>query len=116
LNPLPTAPETQQELAFKEQLNDAEIALLRSHLEAHGWQTRRQICEALSWTERQVRINAEALGSEVVRGQAGFKLTAQITRQDMEMALQAADAALSQSRKMADYGLALKRRLHALIQ
>jgi hypothetical protein len=110
------ASQTQSELSFEQPLNDAEIALLRSHLEAHGgWQTRRQICEALAWTERQVRINAEALGSEIVRGQAGFKLTSRITREDLEMAVQAADAALSQSRKMAEYGLALKRRLHALI-
>lgn len=61
--------------------------------------------------------NAESLGPEIVRGQAGFKLTRQIDRRspDFVVALQAADAALSQGKHMIRYGLALKRRLHALI-
>ncbi len=64
-----------------------------------------------------VRDAAEALGAEVVRGQAGFKLTSQIQSRsdDLLVALQAADAAISQGKKMIRYGLALKRKLHALL-
>lgn len=48
---------------------------------------------------------------------AGFKLTEQINKRsdDFLVSLQAADAAISQGKKMIRYGLALKRKLHALV-
>lgn len=88
---------------------------LRSWLGRHGWQTRRQLCEGLGWSERQVREAAEALGDDVVRGQQGFKLTALIGREDLECAVAAADAAISQGKIMMRYGLRLKRRIRGLV-
>ena len=93
----------------------ADAALLRCRLALCGWQTRRQLCEALGWSERQVRETAEALGADVVRGQAGFKLTETIGRNELSLALQSADASISQGKIMIRYGLALKRRLHAIL-
>jgi hypothetical protein len=55
------------------------------------------------------------MGSAIVRGQRGFKLTAELQRDDLSAAAQAADAALSQGKRMIRYGLALKRQLHAQI-
>jgi hypothetical protein len=89
---------------------------LRAHLEIMGWQTRKQLCLALGWSERQVRDVAESMGADIVRGQSGFKLTSQITRDDLPQALQSADAFVSQGTKMIHYALKLKSRLHALIK
>ena len=107
---------TQPDL-FSPAINAADRDHLRTHLYHRGWQTRRQLCQALGWTERQVRDVAESMGADIVRGQAGFRLTEQINRdsQDFSFALQAADAAESQAHKMTAYALALRKRLHALI-
>ena len=88
---------------------------LRSHLRLYGWQTRRQICDALAWSERKVREVAESLGVEVVRGQAGFKLTSAVTREDWPAVEQAIEAFHSQARKNEAYALALRRRLHEMV-
>jgi hypothetical protein len=80
-----------------------------------GWQTRRQICDALKWPDRKVRDVAEAMGTEIVRCQLGFKLWDQLTREDISAAKQGADAALSQAKKMEAYGLGLLRKLHGMI-
>ncbi len=85
---------------------------LRSHLKLHGWQTRKELSLRFGWSERYIRELAESLGSEIVRGQAGFKLTDSIEREDLAQALQAADAFLSQGKRMIRYALALKKRLH----
>lgn len=104
---------TQPEFHFP---SPAEQDQLRDLLLIEGWQTRRQVCAALGWSERKVRDVAESLGAEVVRGQAGFKLTDQLDlRTDISIALQARDAAISQGKKMIRYGFALGRRLHARI-
>lgn len=96
---------------------DTDKAALRAHLHLYGWQTRKQLCGALGWTERKVRDVAESMGADVVRGQAGFKLTDAFCRDshDLPAALQAADAAESQAHRMLAYSVALRRRLHALI-
>lgn len=94
---------------------DADVATFRAFLLSHGWQTRRQLCEALGWTERTIREVAEACGADVVRGQLGFKLTDQLTREDLTVALKASDAAMAQGRKQFRYGVALRRRIHRLI-
>ncbi len=93
--------------------NDADR--LRAHLRYYGWRTRAQICEALGWSERQVRSIAESLGADIVRGQTGFKLTEQLTREDLGAAHQSADAYLSQGKRMIRYSIALRHRLHTLI-
>lgn len=89
--------------------------LLRSHLAGTGWQTRAQITRALGWTERQLRSAAESLGPDLVRGQAGFKLTSRLDREDLPLATQAADAFVSQGKRMIRHGLALRKRLHTLL-
>ena len=99
-------------------VSDTDRSVLRDHLESFGWQTRKQVCLALGWSERKVRDVAEVMGADVIRGQSGFKLTAQINRHDptdLARATQAADASESQAKKMLDYSLSLRRRLHAIL-
>ena len=79
------------------------------------WQTRADLCRSLGWTDRKVRDIAESFGPEIVRCQAGFKLCAQITRDDLNLVKQAIDAFHSQATKMEAYAHGLRRRLHALI-
>lgn len=100
---------------FSEGITEAEVAELRAWLLTHGWQTRRQLAEGLGWSERKIREVAEGMGADIVRCQHGFKLTEQLTREDLESAKQAADAALSQAKKQEAYGLALLRRIHQLV-
>ena len=102
----------------KDGISDADIAAFRSHLYNNGWQTRRQISSALGWTDRRIREVAEYMGANVIRGQSGFRLTEQISRDnaaDLARAMQAADAAGSQARKQAAYCLALRQRIHAIV-
>lgn len=98
-----------------EGVTDADTGTLRGWLSTHGWQTRRQLVEGLDWSERKVRLVAELIGSDIVRGQHGFKLTSQITREEVGSALQAAQAAISQGQRMVRYGNKLKLRLHKLV-
>ncbi len=108
---------TQPDL-FQPTVTSDDKSVLRTHLYAYGWQTRKQICRALGWTERKVRNVAEAMGADIVRGQAGFKLTIHIQRdsQDVALAIQARDAAIAQGKRMIRYGVALGRRLHAIVE
>lgn len=101
---------------LREGVTDADIGSLRARLAAHGWQTRKQLVVALGWTERKIRDVAELMGSEVVRGQNGFKLTEHISREDLPIAVQACDAAISQGKRMIRYGFHLKKRLHQFLQ
>lgn len=89
---------------------------LRAHLGYYKtFRTRAQICESLGWTERQLRDVAESLGADIVRCQAGFKLTADIQREELGIALQASDSFLSQGKRMIRYALSLRKNLHHLI-
>jgi hypothetical protein len=101
---------------MREGVTDAEIGALRAWLAARGWQTRKQLVEALGWSERKIRDVAELMGSEIVRGQNGFKLTEHISREDLPVAVQACDAAISQGKRMIRYGFQLKKRLHQFLQ
>lgn len=101
---------------LQDDVTATDVATLRQWLSDHGWQTRRQLASGLGWCERKIRVVAELMGDEVVRGQQGFKLSAGITRDDLPAALQAAQAAISQGKRMIRYGLKLNRKLHALIQ
>ena len=100
---------------FPEGVSDADLNALRAWLLARGWQTRRQLVEGLGWPERKIREVAEMMGADIVRGQHGFKLTEQLTRDDLADAKQAADAAISQAHKQETYGVALLRRIHQMV-
>lgn len=106
---------TQTELNFRPGVTSDDVETLRDFLAPRGWQTRRQITFALDWNERKIRDVAESLGADVVRGQLGFKLAATLQREDLSVAAQAADAAISQGKRMIRYGLKLKQRLHQQI-
>ncbi len=106
---------TSQPQLIPEGITEVEVAELRAWLLTHGWQTRRQLVEGLAWSERKIREVAEAMGADIVRGQHGFKLTEQLTREDLQAAKQAADAAISQGHKQQAYGLALLRKIHQLV-
>lgn len=106
---------TQPEFTFRNGVTPDESQQLKSLLVACGWQTRQQLSSALGWSERKIRDVAESMGSEIVRGQKGFKLTSDLGRDDLSAAAQAADAALSQGKRMVRYGLSLKRKLHQRI-
>lgn len=74
--------------------------------------TRRQMSAMTGWSERDIRALAEAAGDQVVRGQAGFTLT---ETADLVEIQHAAEAAISQGKKMIRYGVALRRRAHRRI-
>lgn len=94
----------------------ADQSSLRSALLSAGtWQSRAELSRRLNWPERKIREIAETLGAEIVRCQLGFKLSCQITRDELPEVKQAIDAFHSQAKKMDAYALALSRRLHALI-
>jgi hypothetical protein len=96
-------------------VTEVDVANLRAHLMSHGWQTRREICEAMFWDERKLRDVAETLGPEIIRCQLGFKLTDLVTREDLAAVKQCVDAFRSQGQKMLNYSESLRRRLHAII-
>lgn len=95
---------------------EANLARLRAALSQPGWHSRRQLCLALGLPEYELRHTLEMLGAEVVRGQLGFKLTRHLQNDDLPTALQAANQAISQGKKMIKYGVHLKTRLHQVIQ
>lgn len=107
---------TQPELNFRPGVTELDVRRLESFLALFGWQTRKQLADAFGWSERKIRDVAESMGSAIVRGQRGFKLTQDLTRDDLGHAAQAADAALSQGKRMIRYGLALRRKLHTKLQ
>jgi hypothetical protein len=96
-------------------VTDRDKAALRDYLDTRGWSTRKEVAIALGWSERKVPDVAETLGAEIVRGQRGFNLVKKIGRDDLPAALQAADAFLSQGKKMIRYAMALRRKLHERI-
>lgn len=106
---------TQAELPIDDRTSP-DGCVLRSFLaNQKTWLTRADICKCLGWTERRVREAAEQLGAEIVRCQLGFKLTAQLTRDDLALAQQAVDAFWSQGRRMLRYSLALRKRMHSIV-
>ena len=98
-------------------VTEADLANLRSYLisSAASWRTRDDIGAALKWEDRKIRAAAQALGSTIIRGQLGYKLTAACTRDDAPLMLQAADAAGSQARHMRAYELEVRKAIHSLI-
>jgi len=93
-----------------------DLEKLRARLHSHGWQTRAQLSDFFGWPDRYIRELAEQLGPEIIRGQKGFKLTADLTRDDLHIAQQASDAFISQGKRMLRYGLALRRKIHQFLK
>jgi hypothetical protein len=107
---------TQPEFTFRPGVTGDDVDRLTAHLcFARGWQTRQQIGDALGWNERKIRDVAESMGSKIVRGQKGFHLTASVPREELGLVVQAADAFISQGKRMIRYGIALKNWLHKQI-
>lgn len=101
---------------FRAEPEDPNAQRFLSLLAVHGHLTRKEIAERTGWTERQVRMLAEAAGAEVVRGQNGFQLTAvALAERRVDEVLAAKEAAISQGKKMIAYGIALGRRIHAKV-
>jgi hypothetical protein len=96
-------------------ITTADQADLRAQIMSRDWQTREQIANALGWPVRKVRAVAQSLGGQIIRCQAGYKLTAACTRDDAPQMMQAADAAGSQARIGLAYEIAVRRALHSLI-
>jgi hypothetical protein len=97
---------------FKAEKFDPSVGKFLELLAIHGHLTRRRFAELTGWTDRDVRALAEAAGEKVVRGQKGFCLFDAAT---IDEALDAAQDAISQGKKMIRYGVALKRRIHGRV-
>ena len=96
-------------------VSDADTMTLRAWLATRGWQTRAQISAGLGWHIRKISIVADLLGTDILRSQLGFKLTDQLTVPDLAVALESAEHFISRGKDEIRHGLALKKRLHALI-
>jgi hypothetical protein len=110
-----TTPSNQSDLFSTPPATDPTDAdLLRRHLAFYnGFLTRDQLCTGLGWSERRLRDACEALGTDIVRCQAGFMLTERVTRDQLPAAIQGSDAMISQAKKNMRYGFGLRRKLHA---
>lgn len=97
---------------FKASKEDPNVERFLGLLAHYGRLTRRQFVSITGWSERDVRALAEAAGARVVRGQEGFCL---FETADAEEVLRAAEAAISQGKRMIKYGLALKSALHGRV-
>ena len=89
---------------------------LRDILSDGHWLSRSLLAQTLKWYPRRVPAAAEMLGAEIVRSRThGFKLTSLLTKEEIPIALHAAEEMHSQAKKNEACALALKRRIHALI-
>jgi len=89
---------------------------LRDLLADGHWLSRALIATTLRWNMRRVPAAAELLGSEVVRSRThGFKLVALLTKEEIPIALHAAEEMHSQAKKNEACALALKQAIHRLI-
>jgi hypothetical protein len=77
------------------------------------WITRIRIAIALGWSLRRVRLAAEALGAEIVRGPKGYKLTKDLTAEDMPTARAAVAMARNQAKRMSRTANALEAKLNS---
>lgn len=55
-------------------------------LTAKGWQTRRQIGEALNWNEWFIRLVAASDETRIIRGQSGFNVIEKCTAEEIQYA------------------------------
>jgi hypothetical protein len=91
---------------------EADLARLIAVLREHGWLTRDALGRLTGWPERYLRALAEAAPDQIVRGQKGFNL---IELADETEILRAAEAQISQGKKMIRCGCRWKRLLHARV-
>jgi len=96
-------------------VSDADVSTLRAWLAVRGWQTRAQIAAGTGWHIRKISVVADLLGTDIIRGQLGFKLTEQLTSDDLPFALESAEHFISRGKDEIRHGLALKKRLHQMI-
>lgn len=89
------------------------VARLVSFLKRSGdWMTRAELTVYLEWSERAIRLAAEAAGDRIVRGPRGFNHIDNVTPDDLQVC---AERFVSQGKKMIRVGLAWKRRAHQKI-
>ena len=95
----------------------ADVEELRRVLRELGcWVKREQLVRLTGWSERTLRDLLHALGADVVRStEEGFKLTDDLTDDELGIAKRAADFAVAQARVQGTYGVRLRRRLHGRI-
>ena len=96
-------------------VSDVDVSTLRAWLAVRGWQTRAQIAAGLGWHIRKISVVADLLGTDIIRGQHGFKLTDQLTTDDLPFALESAEHFISRGKDEIRHGIALKKRLHEMI-
>ena len=92
----------------------ADVEELRRVLRTVGtWVKREQLVRLTGWSERTLRDLLQALGADVVRStEKGFKLTDDLTDDELGIGKRAAEFAISQAREQGTYGVRLRRRLH----
>ena len=78
------------------------------------WIPRVRISNAFGWSLRRVRLAAESLGAEIVRGPKGYKLTRDLTAEDMPVARAAVAMARNQAKRMARGAKELKAKLKTI--
>jgi hypothetical protein len=89
---------------------------LRDLLSDGHWLSRHLIAVALQWNVRRVAAAAEKLGAEIVRSRThGFKLVSLLTKEEIPVAIHAAEEMHSQAKKNESCALALKRAIHQRI-
>jgi hypothetical protein len=79
---------------------------LVSHLRVTGWQTRRQLVDALGWTDRDIRAVAAMDERLIVRGQKGFNASENCTVEELR---EAAKQRIAQGRKDIRTGISWQR-------
>lgn len=97
--------------------DNANVEWLVKLLRQRGWMTRQDILRTLAWpatgnNTRWVRSLVSAAGAEVVKGQKGYNHIANCQVDDI---LHASNQEIGQGKKMIQYGIALRRRAHAMI-
>jgi hypothetical protein len=90
---------------------DDDVEALKYHLGMLArWQTRKQICACLSWTDRRLRDAAEHSGGQIIFGQLGMR---HIRHASMEEAMACKNTLLSQAAKMTNRAMEIDRAHHA---
>lgn len=90
---------------------EEDVAILTSHLLLVGrWQSRKQLCRALDWSERRVRAAREASRGVVIFGQHGFKHMRHATPEE---AAACKNTLLSQAARMTAGALEVDKAFHS---
>lgn len=91
----------------------AEVARLVALLTTYGWLTRKQITAFLGWDERTIRaVAAAAGGGQIVCGQRGFNLVANVPVDEL---VHCANQSEAQAVQMQARALAWRKAAHAKV-